>query len=158
MLLNGFSVVNQVIDDSPVSDEVFIDKLRKLTNLVGDVYFDGKLVFSSMVSFSEIMGNLIASFRGQFAIDTDMLISQIIIRVHQADVDDEILNSVTELNEFIEAGDQTASLFARVTTLYPSVSTKNHVPNSIISWQRTNRLHQSVFDDLPNHPSIVVDP
>ena len=158
MRLNRFSIEDRILNEKQIPEEEFITELRKCDHLVADVYFDGKLVFSSPVVWSESFNHLSAALHGRFALAEDRMIEQIIVRVHQSEYSDtDILISSTNLHEYIESGDQTASLFVELVDLCPDWSTKEFTPNSVISWQRTNVMNKKSFDDLPGLPSLDVE-
>ena len=156
MKLNGVTIENIAIGNTSFTDSYeFIKTLKNTKNMLADVYIDGHRVGSSGVIFTEENGWLGGCVNLSFSLSEPLLISSILIKVYQAGHKDVItMSTMTMTKEYIEVGDQTASLYFNIISVNPYNDKRRPSRESVISWRRTKLLPAAVLKDLPTDDSV----
>lgn len=156
MKLNGVTIENMAIGNASFTDSYeFIKALKNTKNMLADVYIDGHRVGSSGVIFTEENGWLGGCVNFSFSLSAPLLTSSILIKVYQAGHKDVItMSTMTMTKEYIEVGDQTASLYFTIISVNPYNDKRRPSRESVISWSRTKLLPAAVLKDLPTDDSV----
>ena len=159
MILNSAVIERYLIDGKTYTDtKEFIDALLACTDLVADVYVNGKKVASGLLNLDVNNNWIIGNVDERLSItNMDGSAYNINIVVHQLgkdEITDIIMTSTSPLNTFIDPGDCDADLYFSIMSTVPECTQRCYVPDSAFRAMGTNNITPKDFNECPADPTL----
>lgn len=117
------------------------------------MYINHHLAFTSAVHFAEMRNYLIAHINGHFAFNKMVNVTNLNIKIHRSGNSVISMQSVTNVSDCLEIGDQDADLYVAIINTHPHSMNRKHVPESRFHMMGTDRLLQIDLDSQPSDDS-----
>ncbi len=155
MYLNDGAIVisSEEIKQNYGSVKNMLKRLVASRNMIADIVVNSqKQIASSLVSFSDNSGYVIANVDAHVAFEKIVDVSSIEISIHPANTPEKIIiNSYTDgVLDAIPAGDVDADLYFKVGSLYPYNELKFEPIESKFHSMRSNTMQPISYDLLPS--------
>ena len=163
MRLNHTVIENKAIGDVAYPSSncyEFIKALKASTDMVADVYVDGKRLATSGVRFTIKDDWLCGRVSFRFSLASSRVASIVVVKVYKAGYRESTitLSSMAMVNECIDSGDQQAELQFVVMSVVPYNSRRAPRLKSSITSLKSSLLEPVNFEDLPADDTIEVEP
>lgn len=149
MYLNDGYINREVVINEYGSIKRFLEHLITAHDMVADVIVNNRLVSTSVATFSENSGYVLANIDARFALTKQTDFNAININIHQVNSNENVITSYTDnLTEGIPANDVDADLWFKVGSIYPLNNLKLELPASYFNSMRSENMPKIDFSKL----------
>lgn len=149
MYLNDGCINREVVISEYGSIKRFLEHLITAHDMVADVIVNNRLVSTSIATFSENSGYVLANIDARFALTKQTDFNAININVHKVNSSENVITSYTDnLTEGIPANDVDADLWFKVGSVYPLNSLKLELPASYFNSMHSENMSKIDFSKL----------